>query len=88
MNVPIEMIDKNSKPIPPEESAVDEKEPPATTTSGNPFSHVPFGEFYDRLKWDGTLGPRPLSPAVKAKRKKLKQKRQRAQKAARKRNRR
>ena len=90
MNVPIELVGKDGRPIPPEESPMDEHTPPATNATKNPFEGMTVEEVFERLRWDGTLGPKPIKPngaalAKAAKRRKAKQK---AAKAARKRNRR
>lgn len=89
MNVPVELVGKDGKPIPPEESPVDIHEPPATTMTDNPFTKIRCEEFYNRLRSDGTLGGRYERPScdLKAKRKRSRQAKQRAQKKARKRNR-
>lgn len=86
---PVELVSKDGKPIPPEESPVDAHEPPATTTTDNPFAGIPCGEFYDRLRWDGSLGGRRVRPScdAKAKAKRLRLKKQKNQKQARRRNR-
>ena len=90
MNVPVELVGKDGKPIPPEESPVDAHEPPATTCTDHPFAGMSVEEAFDRLRWDGSLGGRRVRPScdAKAKAKRLRQKKQKAQKCARRRNRR
>ena len=89
MNVPIELVGKDGRPIPPEESPIDERTPPSTTCTENPFKGMSIEEAYDRLRWDGSLGGRRVRPScdLKAKLKRQRKAKQANQKKARKRNR-
>lgn len=89
MNIPvIELVDKDGRPIPPEESPIDERTPPATTCTENPFK-MSIEEAYDSLRWDGSLGGHRVRPScdLKAKLKRQRKAKRANQKKTRKRNR-
>lgn len=89
MNVPVELVGNDGRPIPPKESPVDDRTPPATTSTDNPFAGLSMEETFNRLRWDGSLGSRDvhLSYDIRAKQARKRRSKQRAAKAARKRNR-
>lgn len=88
MNLPIEVIGKDGKPV--DHSPDDQhNQPPATTTTENPFEGMTVEEVFERMRWDGSIGPKPVRPngAERAKKALKRRNKQRAAKAARKRNR-